>query len=179
MGVIPVTAVIVIAGALVTAGCDRGSPPPTSTAVRDTADQVLYDITMDLSIDGVRRIRLEADSVYNYQSSQIADLLGVRVQFYTPAGGLSSTVTSIEGTYNYHTEDMEARGDVVAVTPDGRRLTTEVLRYSRAQGTITGPEAFVYDSPDQHLEGDGFTSDPDFRDVLATRPREGRVTGDR
>lgn len=172
------TVAVVLAAAAFTVGCDQGSPPPTSDAVRDTADQVLYDITMDLSIDGIRRIRLMADTVYNYQSAQLAELLGVRVEFYTTEGQLQSTVTSVEGTYNYVTEDMEARGDVVAVTPDGRRLTTETLRYSRAQGTITGPEAFVYDSPEQHLEGDGFTSDPDFRDVLATRPREGRVTGD-
>lgn len=172
------TVVAAMAAAAFTAGCDRGSPPPTSDAVRDTADQVLYNITMDLSIDGIRRIRLMADTVYNYQSAQVAELLGVRVEFYTTTGQLQSTVTSVEGTYNYVTEDMEARGDVLAVTPDNRRLTTEILRYSRAQGTITGPEAFVYDSPEQHLEGDGFTSDPDFHDVLATRPREGRVTGD-
>jgi hypothetical protein len=70
---------------------------------------------------------------------------------------------------------MEARGDVVARTPDERVLTTEVLRFSRAREEISGPEAFVFDGPDGHLEGDGFTSDPDFRNVLTDRPRRGRV----
>ena len=164
-----------VAALAATAGCDRGQPPPTAESVRDTADQVGYNITMDLSIDGVRRIRLRADTVYNYQASQLAELLGLTVEFFGPNGELSSTVTAEEGTYEFRTEDMEARGDVVAVTPEGRRLTTEVLRYSRASGQITGPEAFVFDGPEgQHLEGDGFQADPEFRDVTTTRPREGR-----
>ena len=34
-----------------------------------------------------------------------------------------------------------------------------------------GDEPFVFDAPDRHLEGDGFVSDPDFRDVRATGVR--------
>jgi hypothetical protein len=64
---------------------------------------------------------------------------------------------------------------VVAVTPDKRRLTTSVLLYNRATDQISGPNDFVFDGPDRHLEGDGFTSDPDFKNVVATRPRRGLV----
>lgn len=156
--------------------CDRGQPPPTAESVRDTADQVLWEVTMDLTIDGVRRIQVRADTVYNYQASQLAELVGLHVEFYRPNGELQSTVTADEGTYEYRTEDMEARGNVVAVTPDGRRLTTETLRFSRASGEITGPEPFVYDGPGgQHLEGDAFRADPEFTDVRAERPGEGRA----
>jgi LPS export ABC transporter protein LptC len=110
-----------------------------------------------------------------YQTAQIAELMGVRVEFYTSEGSLSSIVTSDEGTYEWRTENMEARGNVVARTPDNRELTTEVLRFDRASEQISGPEAFVFDGPDGHLEGDGFTSDPDFRDVRTTRPSRGRM----
>jgi LPS export ABC transporter protein LptC len=162
--------------AVAAVGCDRGQPPPTAASVRDTADQVLWEMTMDLSIDGIRRIRVRADTVYNYQASQLAELVGLHVEFFRPNGELQSTVTAEEGTYEYRTEDMEARGNVVAVTPDGRRLTTEVLRFSRASGEITGPEPFVYDGPaGQHLEGDAFRADPEFSDVRAERPGEGRA----
>lgn len=71
---------------------------------------------------------------------------------------------------------MEARSNVIATTPDNRRLTTEILRYDRTNEQISGPSTFVFDSPDRHLEGDGFTADPDFRQVEAVRPREGRIT---
>jgi hypothetical protein len=70
---------------------------------------------------------------------------------------------------------MEARGNVVAVTPDERRLRTEILNYNRARHEITGPEAFVFDAPDRHLEGDGFVADPEFTDVQATGARRGTV----
>ncbi len=154
--------------------CDTGEPPTTG-APPDTADQVLFGMEHNLTVDGVKRVRVEADTAYFYQGSQVAELLGLRVEFYSDLGALTSTVTSIEGTYYWRTGNMEARGDVVAVTPDDRRLTTSTLRYDRTGDEITGPEAFVFDAPDQHLEGDGFVSDPDFTNVVTERPRQGRM----
>ena len=36
---------------------------------------------------------------------------------------------------------------------------------------------FVYDKADQHLEGNGFVSDPDFRNVVTRQPRGGQDGG--
>jgi hypothetical protein len=33
----------------------------------------------------------------------------------------------------------------------------------------------VFDAPDRHLEGESFTSDPEFKNVVTTRPRRGVV----
>jgi LPS export ABC transporter protein LptC len=169
----PILAVGVVA--VLVLGCDRESSPPLATAMPDTADQVSYGVTMFLTIDGVLRIRLESDTVYNFQGSQVAELLGVKVDFYTPEGVVSSTVTSREGTFQFRTENMEARVDVVAVTPDGKRLTTDTLRFNRALGSISGPGAFVFDGTGgEHLEGVGFTADPEFTRVQAGAPQRGR-----
>ena len=173
MGRSLVVGVALAAGVLL--ACDAGGPPPTSVSLPDTADQVLYGVVHNVTIDGVRRIRLEADTVYFYQTSQRAEMVGVKVQFYSAQGELRSTVVSDEGTYEWRTGDMEARGNVLARTPDERRLTTEVLAYDQQAEMISGPEAFVFDAPDRHLEGDGFTADPDFRSVTTTRPRRGRI----
>jgi len=170
---------LLMVGAFVVAalGCGEGGPPPTAAAVPDTADQVLWEVTHWITMDGVRRIKIDSDTVYMYETSQIAELYGVRVEFYSEEGSISSTVTSDEGTYELRTENMEARGNVVARTPDGRELITEILLFDRTSEMISGPEAFVFDSPERHLEGDGFTSDPDFRDVVATGARAGRIRG--
>ena len=63
----------------------------------------------------------------------------------------------------------------MAVTPDHRRLTTSILRFRRKDQSIVGPEAFVFDSPERHSEGEGFTSDPDFKNVVTQRPKRGTV----
>jgi LPS export ABC transporter protein LptC len=144
-------------------------------ALPDTADQVLYGVVHNVTIDGLHRIRLEADTVYFYQTLQSAEMTGVKVQFYSAQGALRSTVISDEGTYEWRSGSMEARGNVIARTPDERRLTTEILQYDRPLEQISGPEAFVFDAPDRHLEGDGFTADPDFTNVTTTRPRRGRI----
>ena len=158
------------------AGCGGPGEPPITVAVADTADQFLMGVTHNVTIDGVPRIKLEADTVYVYQAAQVMEMLGVKVEFYSATGTLSSTVTSREGTYEMRTGNMEARDDVVGVSPDGRRLMTRVLRYSRSAHRISGPEAFVFDSPTEHLEGSSFTSDPDLTNMSATDARHGRAT---
>jgi LPS export ABC transporter protein LptC len=149
--------------------------PPTATVVRDSADQVMYHLKHNLTLEGVRRAHLEADTAYLYQSAQRADLVGVSVTFYSPEGRETSDLTSQTGTYDWRSGDMEATGNVVAVTPDHRRLTTSVLRYNRATDQISGPNDFVFDAPDRHLEGESFTADPEFKNVATTKPRRGVV----
>ena len=71
---------------------------------------------------------------------------------------------------------MEANDDVLVVSPDGRRLTTEVLRYDNATNTIATDQRFNFDRGAEHLEGNSFRSDPDFKNVVTDRPRG--VAGD-
>ena len=167
--------------AALSVACSGDEPPPTMVTMSDSADQVFFGLTHYLTIDGIKRVRVEADTAYFYESSQAADLFPLRVTFFSATGQESSTLTANEGTYHWRTGNMEARGDVVAVTPDERRLTTSVLRYDKASDRISGPNPFVFDAPNRHLEGDAFTSDPEFRNVVATRPtgRLGRVLEER
>jgi len=70
---------------------------------------------------------------------------------------------------------MEAKGDVVVVSPDGRRLATSVLRYDNASNLIMTDQHFTFDRGEEHLEGNSFRSDPDFKNIVTDRPRG--VTG--
>lgn len=161
--------------AAIALGCSEDGTPPSAVAVADTADQVFFGLRHHLTLDGMLRAELEADTAYFYQVPQRADLRGVHVIFYSPQGERTSDLTSRDGTYDWRSGNMEARGNVVAVTPDGRCLTTSLLRYDRPTNKISGPSDFVFDGPDRHLEGESFTSDPDFRNVATTRPRRGGV----
>lgn len=160
---------------LLGSGCSETGQPPTRLAAPDSADQVLWGMSQQVTVEGLRRARVFADTAYFYQGPQTYDLVGVKVEFYSPEGDLASTVTADSGTYDVRSRDMEGRGHVVAVTPDGRKLTTTVLRYDRQIDKISGPEPFVFDAPDRHLEGAAFTADTDFKNVEATNPRAGRA----
>jgi hypothetical protein len=59
---------------------------------------------------------------------------------------------------------------VVVVRIDGATLRTEVLRYSQVRNQVSSDRPFVFDEPTRHIKGAGFTSDPDFKVVTATRP---------
>ena len=155
--------------------CADAGKPPIGETPGDTADQVIFGLNHQLTIDGPVRTRLLADTAYLFQLSQTSQLKNIKVTFYTAEGRESSTLTARRGKYDWRTGDMEANDHVVAVTPEGRRLTTTVLKYRRSDQSIEGPESFVFDAPDRHLEGDGFTSDPDFKNVVTKRPRKGTL----
>lgn len=150
--------------------CNGARPTATVTAA-DTADQILVGMSHYVTRAGVTRAHVEADTAYFYSPTQSAELRRVRITFYDVRGTESSTLTAREGTYHWRTGDMEGRGDVVVVTTDGRRLRTEVLRYNQARDEVSSDRPFVFDGPSRHIEGEAFTSDPSFRDVVARRPR--------
>jgi len=153
------------------AACSSVDQPPMATTGADSADQVIVGLTHYLTVDGIRRARLEADTAYFFQGAQTAEMLNLKVTFYSPQGAETSTLTSREGTYRWRTQDMEARIDVVAVTPDGRRLMTSRLQYDRTTDKIIGPEPYTFVTPDREGSGESFISDPDFREVTTTRAR--------
>lgn len=167
--------------AAIVLACDGTERPLTVLPDGDSADQILYGMEHLATTDGVLRVRLRADSGYYYESTQTWELFVLDVLFYSSMGEHTSTVTSEEGTYELRTKNMQARGNVVGVTPEGRRLTTSVLNYEATLDELNGPEPFVFDAPGQHLEGASFRADPDFSRVRATdlRGTPGSVEGNR
>lgn len=175
-------ALVVLVGTVgvVAGACGGMEQPPTARTDADSADQVGYGVTHILTSDGVRRMRLEAESVYAYVGPQRHELFSIKVTFYDPSGLETSTLTAREGTYEWRSGNMEARGDVVTLSPDGRRLETSVLQYDRASDRIIGRAAFRWRTPEQDVEGEGFITDPELRNVETTRARGalGRVRVD-
>ena len=158
--------------AIISAACTEPGVRPTNTVqAADSADQILFKIQHYVTQDGVKRSLVEADTAYMYEPSQTAELRGVRVTFYNNIGAESSELTAREGTYLWQTGEMVARRDVVGTTPDARRLRTSVLRYEPHSQKISSDQFFTFDRGSDHLEGEGFTSDTDFRNVIVQRPR--------
>ncbi len=155
---------------------DTGARPTTTIQAPDSADQVLEGFSHFVTNDGVRRSRVEADTAFFYENTQVTELKGVKVVFFDLKGEESSTLTSQRGTYRWVDGSMEANGNVVVLSPDGRRLQTATLRYDNASNTISTDKHFTFERGEEHLEGNSFRSDPDFRNVVTDRPRG--VAGD-
>jgi LPS export ABC transporter protein LptC len=163
---------LALAGALgATLACRDASRPTATATLADTADQTLLGMSHYVTVAGVQRARVRADTAYFYSPTQRAEMRGVHITFYKLDGAESSTLTAREGTYNWRNGDMEARDNVIVVTTDGRTLHTEQLRYSESKNEVTSDVPFVFDGPNRHVEGEGFTSDPEFKDVVARHPK--------
>ncbi|MDH4132705.1 MAG: LPS export ABC transporter periplasmic protein LptC [Gemmatimonadota bacterium] len=168
----PGVAALALAG--LPAGCaDDGAQPSRTLTAADTADQILEKMEHVITDDGVRRTRVLSDTAYIYEISQIARLKVVKVVFFDENGFETSTVVADSGRYHMNDGSMDAWGNVFATTPDGRTLRSSELRYDAGVHQISSNREFTYDRGDQHLEGNGFTSDPDFRNVTTRQPRGG------
>jgi LPS export ABC transporter protein LptC len=153
-------------------GCEEAGVRPTTTVQSsDTADQVLEGFSHYVTAEGIRRSRVEADTAFFYEATQVTELHKVKVTFFDIKGAESSTLTARRGTYRWQDGSMEATGDVVVVAPDGRRLATQTLRYDNTTNTILTDKHFTFDRGTEHLEGNSFRSDPEFKNVVTDRPR--------
>jgi LPS export ABC transporter protein LptC len=156
---------------LALAACKNGAQVTATQAALDSADQVLMGMTHYVTEGGVLRAKVQADTAYFFSGTQQAELRNVHVTFYDATGRPTSTLTSKEGTHHWRSGDMEARGNVVVVRDrDGGTMRTEVMDYNQARNEVSSDKPFVFDSPDRHIEGTGFTSDPEFKNITAKHP---------
>jgi len=161
----PLLGVLLVASSL--AACqDPGATPPVSqNAASDTADQTMFGVRLMLADRGIQRAQMESDTAFTYEDNTRTELRTVKTLFFTETGLKNGTLTSREGTYNVRTGQMEARGNVVVVSEDGRRLETPQLRYDPAKNEISSDSAFVLTEPTQRITGVGFRADPNLNTV--------------
>ena len=88
----------------------------------DSADQVLEGFSHYVTNEGILRSKVEADTAFFYEATQITELHKVKVVFFDVKGAESSTLTAQRGTYRWQDGSMEAKGNVVVVSPDGPPL---------------------------------------------------------
>jgi LPS export ABC transporter protein LptC len=170
---------LAIALALVSgAACQNqgATPPVAASATPDTADQTLFGVRVVMSDHGVQQALLQADTAFTYEDNTRFELRAVRSTFFTVTGVKNATLTSRQGTYNVRSGNMEARGTVIVIAEDGRRLETPQLRFDPGRNEISGDSAFVLTRPEDVVSGIGFITDPDLTRIRVIRGFSGRTT---
>jgi LPS export ABC transporter protein LptC len=161
---------------LLAAACQKGDAVAVKTVVTaaDSADQVMFNARSLITHDGAIRAELFADTALFFDENTRIEMRGVKTHFHNKEGDRNTVLTSRQGTYNTRISKMEARGDVDVVSRDGRRLQTVQLRYDQLGNQISGDSAFTLTQPGgRMLQGVGFVSDPDMRNVQVLRATQG------
>ena len=164
---------------LTAAACPRtkGKTPVKSktakTAIPDSADQIIFGGRIFLTDQGVSKGVLLADTVLTYDDGTRMELRRVNVTFYTSVGLKDGVLTAKAGTYNLRLSRLDARGDVVVIRDDGKRLSSPQLVYDQVRNQIFTDSAFVLNEPSRTFTGLGFESDPQLTRVRCLRNCKG------
>ncbi|HEY0528871.1 MAG TPA: LPS export ABC transporter periplasmic protein LptC [Gemmatimonadaceae bacterium] len=173
----PLIAAVLTIASLTACSSKKQPPVATHSPLADSADQVMYGARFNLTDKGLERAQLEADTAYFFEDNTRIELDKVHTTFYTATGAKDAVLTSQHGTYNSRTSNMVARKDVVVVSEDGRRLATQELLYSQQRNEIASDSAFVLTEPDRRVEGIGFRSDPNMKNIKILKGASGIFKG--
>ena len=143
------------------AACQSPEQPPVTVATAaDSADQIMVRVRTLLTERGVKQGELFADTGYVYDENSRFRFRKVRTTFNTPTGAPNGTLTAREGRYDIRQRLLEAFGDVVVVTTDGKRLLTPHLRFDQTRNLVRSDSAFTLVDGTRRSQGIGFESDP-------------------
>lgn len=165
--------------AAASAACgDARQPPRAGSTMADTADQVMYGASFNMTERGVIRAAVEADTAYFFDDNTRVEFDRVKSTFYTGTGMKDAVLTSDHGRYHTRQGDMTAFGDVLVVSEDGRRLSTPELHYSQGRNEFFSDSQFTLrEGGGRVLSGIGFRSDPNLNNVRVLRGASGFLPG--
>lgn len=142
----------------------------------DSADQIAFNGRWLITDKGMQRAQMTADTAFFFDDNTRVESRGdVRGLFFSSTGVLDAVMTARRSTYNMRTGLLIARGDVMINSVDGRRLTTQYLKYDQRVNQISSDSAFVLTEPGRELQGIGFTSDPDMNNVNIYKQKKSKL----
>lgn len=167
------TLLVGVAAASLACGSGQTTGPAAGRALPDSAEQVMFGLRTQQTNAGVRKSVLYADTGFFYNDNTLVDLRRVRLVFFSSTGDSNAVMVGRTGRYDTRTQRVEGRGDVVVTSTDGRRLTSPHLVYERSLNQITSDTDFVFTEPGRTLQGVGFRSDPQLRNVQVLKRARG------
>lgn len=96
---------------------------------------------------------------------------GIVVDFYNTEGQHASNLVAKRGLLHEETNDVEALGNVVAVSDSGITLLTERLRWDNARQKIVSNDfVTIIKADNDTLYGQGFQADQNLRNLSILKP---------
>lgn len=147
----------------------------TAASILDSADQVAFNSRTLVTDAGLLRAEIFADTtLFLEQNTRIA-MRVVQGDFFNAQGSKDATMTADRADYDARIGSMDAYGNVIVTSVDGRVLKSPMLRYDSRQNQILSDSAFVLTEPDgKEMRGVGFRADPNLDVVTVLRLDRGR-----
>jgi LPS export ABC transporter protein LptC len=141
----------------------------------DSADQVAFNSRTVLTDAGLLRAEIFADTTLFLQQNTRLAMRVVHGVFFNAQGSRDATVTADRANYDSRLQVLEAWGNVIVTSVDGRVLKSPMLRFENQQNQLMSDSAFVLTEPDgKEMRGVGFRSDPNLEVVTVQRVDRGR-----
>lgn len=147
----------------------------TESSSLDSADQVAFGSRTVLTDAGLLRAEIFADTTLFLQQNTRIAMRVVHGVFFNAQGSRDATVTADRAAYDSRAQILEAYGNVVVTSVDGRVLKSPMLRFESTQNQILSDSAFTLTEPDgKEMSGVGFRADPNLQVVTVLQVERGR-----
>ena len=163
--------IVALALVIVIAACNKTAGPPlgaTKNTLADSADQILFKAKFAITDGGLKRADIEGDTAYFFNNNTKLVLHPLYAKFYSSNGALDGVVTARSGVYDTRLATLEAMGEVIVNTVDGKRLETPFARYDQRLDLISSDSSFFMSQPGKDVRGKGFKSDAGLNNVTVT-----------
>ncbi|MDE2876285.1 MAG: LPS export ABC transporter periplasmic protein LptC [Gemmatimonadota bacterium] len=160
--------------ALAAAACLNAADDTAGTEFEEaSADDVMYVVSHNMSKDGIREARLEADSMLMWNDSTHSWVMRMTLRVYDERGGQRATITADRGRFDMATNELMAVGNAVLSIPgQDREIRTEVLNVSQDSDRVWSDVTVVMREAGCEIEGDRLESDISFNQVKLWGTRE-------
>jgi LPS export ABC transporter protein LptC len=143
-------------------GCEEKVKPSVLSGVSSSQlpSQESWNSTITFTDSGIVKAIVKAGHIYAYDNSRTTFLdSGVVVDFFDEFGKHSTVLTSVKGSVDEGSNNLEALGNVIVKSDSGTIVYTEKMFWNNQRQQIYSPEFVRIVSPKEHLQGTGFESD--------------------
>lgn len=161
------------------AGCTTGGEEGPLTELEEiAADNVLYNISINFTRDGIQEGMLDADTVYMWQDSTHQRIYGLTLTLFDERGRAKGTVTADAGRMSEVSQELWAYGSALLSVPadelnEAREIEAEELFFDLEADRMWTHVPVRMERGGCRVTGDGFQTDLSFNDLRIDAPKEG------
>tara|TARA_B100001250_G_C19794842_1_gene788245 strand:- start:1519 stop:2061 length:543 start_codon:yes stop_codon:yes gene_type:complete len=143
-----------------------------SLLIKDMPDQESWDVTIILTDKGIMRAKIKSGHLEKYNEKSFIFLDSrVSVDFFDHKENHTSVLNSKYAEVNQKSNNMKAKGDVVAVSDSGITLFSETLIWdAKEEKLYTEEEIMITTLEKDTLYGVGFESNSDLKNWKILKP---------